>query len=71
MTRACPFENRSHKIFSIEPYKTKQTLERLNFETLYFFKANPTIDRLKYPNTCISYNCLNQLYRQDEIFRDC
>ena len=37
MTHTCPFENRSPKEFS--PYKTKQTLEGLTFETLYFVNS--------------------------------
>ena len=38
MIHTCPFENMSHKEF-LNPYKTKPTLERLNFETLYCFKS--------------------------------
>ena len=40
MIRTFPFEDRRHKEVSpSNPYKAKQTLQRLNFETLYVFKV--------------------------------
>ena len=63
MTRTCNFENRRN--FQSNPYKAKQTMEILKFETLYFFwvKTYPYMymcaeiytNPIRFPNRCIHH----------------
>ena len=39
-----PLKTRVIRNSPLNPYKTKQTLERLNFETLYFFKFSCVVE---------------------------